>query len=53
MEGTLVIFRNCLVNKEMEGYSEDMDVFLSVAEQLDGLVKKRKVSSQRFLKSAS
>lgn len=53
MEGTLVIFRNCLVNKEMEGYSEDMDVFISVAEQLDGLVKKRKVSSKRFSKGAS
>jgi hypothetical protein len=53
MEGTAVLFRNCLINKDMEVWAEDVDVFLAVAEQLDRLVKKRKVSSQHFSKPAS
>jgi hypothetical protein len=50
MEGTLVLFKNCLINGDMAVYIEDSEIFLAVAEQLSDLVKKRKVSSQRFSK---
>jgi hypothetical protein len=53
MEGTAILFKNCLLNKEMEVWVDDVDVFLAVAEQLDLLVKKRKVSSQHFSKAPS
>jgi hypothetical protein len=34
-----VFFKNCLLNKDMGSYAEDVDIMMSLAPHLEGLIK--------------
>lgn len=41
MQALIVLFQNCLLNKELAHFGDDPEVMLSIAEGLNSMVKKR------------